>query len=309
MIKSFSKHLLNFHKEDLFKGKNRAELEWFCNHEEKWWFQPIEVNYKDKEFYYTPCCEQFYSKHATAHTHTRDKECRGRALKNGQALLKEINERIQINNTHSGSGDIINNITQNITIVDMSGNIKGLVKCMTVEIDMKESDRVMLYKQNLKLKKLLEENNIEYDSEVSDIISEYDSDTSNASRRECKYDPSKKLPEKYRKAFREIDLTRGGIKLRTKEQHDQDIADALEEKRLEEENAEFERREQIGNIKGRIKSLEDKIKRYEHQIGLYDEETLKYEGAKNDVKKLNELIKAVEKEIEESKKELRELIK
>jgi hypothetical protein len=284
-------------------------LEWFsCRQPNRkdgvsYWFSPIELNYKDKTLYYVPCCEKFYSKQQMAHNaHVGKPECMKVAVANAKELLKEINERFSITNTHSGSGNIINNITQNITVIDMSGNLTGMVKSLVVDMDVRESDRALLHKKNLKLKKILEENNIDFDSDVSDPLSEYDSDDSTKYNR---FDPLKKIPKKYRDAFRDVDLSRAGLKLRTKEQHDEDLAAKAEEEKFQKDQEEFERRESIACAKGRIKDCKDKIKWTEGRIEMYsnDSETL----WKKDIDDYRLKIKKLETVIEESEKEIREL--
>jgi len=309
LIKSFSNHLLSYHKEQLFKDANKRELEWFSSRPPNrkdgvsYWFDPIELNYKDKTLYYVPCCEKFYTKKMMAHNaHVGKAECMKVAVSNAKELLNEINERFNITNTHSGSGNIINNITQNITVIDMSGNLTGLVKSLVVDMDVKESDRALLHKKNLKLKKLLEEHNIDFDSDVSDPLSEYDSDDSTKFNR---FDPTRQIPKKYRDAFRDVDLSRAGLKLRTKEQHEDDLAAKAEEEKFKKEQEEFERSEALACAKGRIKDCKEKIKWCEGKIEMYvnDSETL----WKNDINEFRNKIKKYQTVIEESEKEIREL--
>ena len=307
LIKSFSNHLLSLHKEQLFKGENKKELESFSNLPSNRkdgvsrWFDPIELNYKDKTLYYVPCCQKFYSKKQMAHkSHVGKPDCMRVAVANAKELLAEINERFYITNTHSGSGDIINNITQNITVIDMSGNLTGMIRSMTIDLDIKERDRATLHKVNNKLKKLLEENNIEYDTDVSDVISEYDSDVSTKLNR---YNPEKKIPKKFREPFKEVDLSRAGLNLRTKEHQMRELAEKAEEEKYKKEVEEYERREAIGNAKGRIIACKEKIEWCKKQISLYDGLTV----WENDIKQLNHLIKVREKTIEESEKEIKEL--
>jgi len=252
LTKSFSSHLENEHQEEIFRNKsNKDELEDFTNRRTAICFRPIEIKIKDKEFYYVPCCKKYYSKIGTAQKqHSSNKECCGKAIQEAKNLFSKITP--SITNIHSGSGDNITNITQNITIVDLSGNILKTFKNVIRTLDYKEEDRALEHKKNLKLKKILEENGIDYDSDVS-AVSSYYGDDERDDERVYRYDLEHKIDKRDIKKFRDlgIDLSREGLGLRTEETQ-------LEEKRQKQEA----NKEEIEDLEYDIKNLEDSIEGY-----------------------------------------------
>ena len=307
LIKSYSNHLLNNHKEEIFIVKaNKEALHKLCTRKNEF-FRPIDIKVQDKTLYYVPCCKKFYSKDTLANKHSSKKECREVVLQNANELYNSLSPS-NIINTHNGTGDIINNITQNITIVDMSGNITKTITNLVKLIDGKEARKRLEIKKKLKLKMLLEKHNIDYDTEVSEMESVYESDFSDIedeySRIKVpKYDLSKDMNKERYKAFIKlgIDLSREGLKLRSKEEHDFDYQ---EKKELKIQDLET----QIDTLDYEIDEYKTNIRDYEERLEDAHDESTKYniekritrskaslDKCKRDKRKLEEELQSLKK--------------
>ena len=299
LTKTYSKHLLDKHKSEIFVNKhNKNNLTEVTNKKEGSWSIPIEVKLKDKSQFFVPCCNKFYTKESQARKHNKNKECRDIYVKNAKELVSQV-APITINNTHSGTGDIIINNTYNI--VDLSGNIIKTFKKMNQIIDRKNVDTAYDKKIINKYKKALEENNIDINSEVSSVQSGYDSD-SESETTAMRYDIAKEMPSLY-KAFNKygFDLSREGLELSTKEEHALKVKEQLEI-RIEELECEYD------TIKYAIKDAKENICFYEEKIKDQDySEADKMKYKNKIINSQNNLDKArqIKEEIEEKLNTLR----
>ncbi len=315
LSKDYSKHLNKEHEFEIFTTKsNKKELEELASKTNGRWFRPVEVKIKDKTLYYVPCCKKYYSRIDLATAHNKKKECTDTVLEEAKALLQKI-APITITNTHTGSGDIINNITQNITIVDLSGNVLKTIKQLVRTIDIKEEDRAINVKKANKLKKILEEHNIDYDSDVSQPLSYYGDDEGEDDMVH-RYDAEDRCNKVIVKKFKEfgLDISRDGLELRTKDDH--------ETEKLEKQQALKEEKEEIEHdifmVASRIDSLESQIKNAKKRLAHLQEVPTSDQLGKltleqymmtiqNDVNALQHTIKKYNANIVDSKIEMREL--
>jgi len=299
--KNFSDHLLLHHKDEIFVNKsNKSNLEEYSNRKEGSWPSPVEIKLKDKTAYYTPCCKKFYTKHCTASKHNKNEECRKNTYKNAKELLASV-VPINISNTHTGSGDIINNITQNITVVDLSGNILKSFKAFNQIIDRKNVDSAYDKKMIAKLQKKREEEGLEPVSDVSSVVTCYDSEEETDTKA-MRFDITKELPASLTKVFTKlgIDLSREGLGLPTKEEHD----DRVKEKRDQEIEI---LEDEILSYKDEILGYKDDIKDYKERLKDADEaRTIRMfenniKNAEMSIAKLKEMVSCNEEKINKVK--------
>tara|TARA_R110000868_G_scaffold78938_5_gene224812 strand:+ start:2371 stop:3342 length:972 start_codon:yes stop_codon:yes gene_type:complete len=229
LTKNYSKHLIDKHKSEIFVNKaNKDELSGVANKPETWWPRPIEINLKGKIQYYVPCCKQFYTKETLAMNHSKSKECRELFVKKAKELLLDVSP-VTINNS-TVSGSIVNNITQNITIVDLSGNVLKTIKQLVNTIDYKEQERAT-YRKKLEKLRAKYKDDPEYDSDISTVASYYGDDESDdyESKME-RYLPEEQISKNVVKSFNKfgIDISREGLELRTKQDHDRETAEKRE---------------------------------------------------------------------------------
>jgi len=271
LTKSFSKHLNDTHLPEIFVSKvNKQEVDDACKRKEGSFFNPLELKLKDKEMYYVSCCKKFYSKKSMAQKHSKSKECRDVFLKNTQELSEKLTP-INVSNNHSGSGDINNNTTiiNNYNIYDLSGNIVKTFKEVIQNLDDEKKEKSRYYKKYAKLKKFMEENDIDYDSDVSTVQSYYADDECETNedyfKKAERYDLTKELSKKDILPFIKagIDLSREGLGLKTKEEHDNEIK---EKKQYEIENVE----DKITDCKDVIYDCKETIDDLEHRIRDFD---------------------------------------
>lgn len=300
LTKTYSKHLLNKHKSEIFVNKhNREVLTEVASKNEGWWPTYLEFKLKDKTQYFAPCCNKFYTKDTQARKHSKNKECRDKVINNAKELLSQVTP-IAISNIHSGSGDIINNITQNITIVDLSGNILESFKTFNQIIDRKNVDNAYDKKMIAKLQKRMEEEGLEPVSDVSSVDTCYDSDDESDTIA-MRFDITKRLP-KISKVFSKIgiDISREGLGLSTKEEHDDKVRDKrnqeieiLEDDILSYKDEILGYKDTINDCKERLKEADEArtIKTFQNNI----------KNAEMSIAKLKQMISCNEKEIEKLK--------
>jgi hypothetical protein len=301
LTRTYSKHIIDKHKDELFVNKHNKEvLVEVCNKKEGWWPSPLELKLKDKTQYFTPCCGKFYTKDTQARKHNKSKECREKVVEKAKELLASV-VPINISNTHSGTGDIINNITQNITIVDLSGNILKSFKTFNQIIDRKNVDAAYDKKLIAKMQKKMEEEGLEPVSDVSSVDTCYDSDDE-CDTKAMRFDITKELPKSVTKTFTKlgIDLSRGGLGLTTKEEHDDRVKDKKDQEIeiLEDE---------IISLKDELHNYKEDIKDYKERLKDADEaRTLKtfennIKNAEMSIAKLKDMISRNEEKIEKLK--------
>lgn len=323
--KDYSRHINLLHLKDIFSDDgNKKELKEACDKKEGGWNDPIELSVKEKMLYYTPCCKKFYTKLSTSQKHRTKKECRDKYVKQCKKLLSDIDDIIvDVSTTFdiSGNHNVINNTNNQVINItnyyDTSGNlIKSIIKEASVLIETERLDKVSYFKKLSKLRSIFKDNPEypEYNSDISDIGSAYDSD--DESETTITRMDFKKDFEKYNKIIANqlleanIDISRKSVGLKTKE----DIIKMKEEQEaFEKEQEEEERSETIGNLRGSIKSIKDKINRYTKQHNEYLE-LMKSEnsGITQDIfnKEYSQtnVINNCKKELEEKQKELSKLL-
>ena len=271
LTKSYSSHILNKHLIDILSDKdNKSELEKASLKKEGGFNDPIPIKTKDKESYYTPCCEKFYAKESMAMKHRKNKECRDNYVKKVKELLENVKPMIVNNNsTHTGSGNI-NNIT-NFNFYDLSGNlIKTIVKEFTEVAENERYNKASYYKKLEKLRSIFQDHP-DYDSDISSIKSGYDSDDESEATL-SRIDFNKDIKPYNKKMAKQLDeskldLSRKALGLRTKEDSIADKEEKIrrqkEEEQFEEETEQFELLERKANLKSEIISLKEKLNRYE----------------------------------------------
>lgn len=306
LTKSFSSHLEYEHQEEIFKNKhNKDELEDFTKITSTFHFRPLEIKIKDKDYYYVPCCKKYYSKIGTAQKqHSTNKECCAKVKDQAKELLNKLVPSVV--NIHSGSGNNITNITQNITIVDLSGNIISTFRNVITAMDIKEEERALEHKKNMKYKKLLEENGIEYDSDVSSILSYYGNDEHD-DERVYRYDIEKRVDKRVIKRFRDlgVDLSREGLNIRTEqtqkeEKQQKQEADKEEREEIERDISELE--ESIDGYNDIIQDREDRIKHLKDSTPENE-----WKLITEDISKFTNKINECKRNIKENKEELKTL--
>lgn len=275
LTKSYSSHLIHKHSNDIFNDKdNRKELEKASCRKEGGFNDPIPLKMNDKEAYFSPCCNKFYTKVSLAEQHRKSKDCRDKYVKNIKELLEKVTPLV-INNTHNGSGNI-NNIT-NFNFYDLSGNlIKTIVKEFTEVVENDRYNKASYFKKLEKLRSLFQDHP-EYDSDISSVKSGYGSDDESEtimSRIDIEKDIkpyNKKLSKQLDEA--KLDLSRKGLGLRTKEdsvsEKKEKAREQEEEEKFKKEQEDFERQEKIGIVKSNINGLKEKIKLYEKKHDGY----------------------------------------
>ena len=310
ITKTYSKHLLNKHKSEIFVNKhNREVLSEVANKKEGWWPSPLEFKMKDKTQYFAPCCDKFYTKDTQARKHNKSKECREKVIEKAKELLASV-APITIANTHSGSGNIINNITQHITVIDLSGCIQSIVKTFTQEIENERYDKVSLYKKYSKYKKVLEENGIDCNSETSSIssyFSDNECETTQESFRKLERVKPDELFSQTNRVLNNriiksgIDISREGVGLSTQEEHNDRIND---KKKQEIEMIEDE----IIAFKDEVAGYKEDIKDYKERLEYADEPRAKrmfennIKNAEQSIAKLKEMIECNQEKIVKIKK-------
>jgi hypothetical protein len=302
LTRTYSKHIIDKHRDELFVNKHNKEvLIEVANKKEGWWPSPLEFKLKDKTQYYTPCCGKFYTKDTQARKHNKSKECREKVVEKAKELLASV-VPVNISNTHSGTGDIINNITQNITIVDLSGNILKSFKTFNQIIDRKNVDAAYDKKRIAKMQKKMEEEGLEPVSDVSTVVTCYDSEEEEDTKA-MRFDITKELPASLTKTFTKlgIDLSREGLGLPTKEEHDDRVKDKRDQEieMLEDE---------IVSYKDEILGYKDDIKDYKERLKDADEaKTIRMfenniKNAEMSIAKLKEMVSCNEEKISTLKK-------
>lgn len=301
LIKSYSKHLIDNHKTEIFVNKhNKQELSEVANKKETWWPSPLEIKMKDKTQYLVTCCNKFYSKETQARKHSKDKECRANYVKNAKELLSSV-APVNISNTHSGSGDIINNITQNITIVDLSGNILKTIKRLVNNADYKEQERAYNHKKLEKLRAKYKDDP-DYDSDISTVDSYYGDDESDDYKSKLeRFIPEVELDKETVKAFNKygIDISREGLGLRTKE-------DSEREKQEKKESEIDDLETKIDECDNCITTCEDDIDKYKRIMTDTDNDINKI-NCKTKISKIQILLEATKKEKNKYQEQLNKL--
>jgi hypothetical protein len=310
LTKSYSNHLNNKHISEIFNVKrNKEELQELANKKNGHCFRPVEIKVKEKEMYFVPCCKKYYSKIAQAEKHGSKKECYEKVLDEAKKVLEEVAPMTIVNN-HSGSGNIINNITQNIT-VDLSGLVlcvTQLTKQLVSAKDNTEYDRAESFKKAEKFRKILEQHNIDYDSDTSSIKSGYcsDDDKEQQQYKQQKYEPEKKIKNDILKKLSKfgIDITRDGLGMRTKEDHELNKLEKIHEIKEMMEEVQYD----IDTIKSRIKCLNESIDEKEERMNYFKSEIPESDLhlVENDIAHLKKAIKNKQEEIKESYSELSE---
>jgi hypothetical protein len=267
LFKTYSKHLIDKHLSEIFVNKhNKKELDDLCAKKEGSWFSSIELKINGKELYLASCCNKFYSKKSMADKHSKNKECRDTYLKNAKELCAKI-APITINNTHSGSGDIIINNTYNI--LDLSGNIIKTFKALNQKLDRKNVDGAYDKKLIAKLQKQREKEGLDPVSDVSTVSTCYDSNDE-CDTNALRYDISRDMPSIHKSFIKYgFDLSREGLDLPTKEEHDnkkreqrQYDIEELEDNIVECKGVIYSSKEDIEAWEERIRDAEDEDKIY-----------------------------------------------
>jgi hypothetical protein len=277
--KSFSNHLLNFHKDYIFTNKdNKETLKEYINKKIIYSGDYMAIKIDDTIQYFVPCCNKFYTKEGTAVNHLKKKECKDKALGNAKELLSGLTpisvdlsttiDNSGNNNTNTVNNNQVINIT-NYNLYDLSNNLlKTITKEATKIIDDERYDKVSYLKKLRKLKTIFE-NHPDYNSDISSIASAYDSDDESdttLSRMDFKKDfekYNKKIATQLSEA--KIDVSRKSLSLKTKEdsikmkEENKQQQEQIEE--FEQEQEQEERSEKIGNLRENIASIKDQIKR------------------------------------------------